>query len=183
MAFVQGHCDSVACQHFQTSSLKPLGCLKLYFIRSFTGLKEPKFVELVMVIYVCTYNANLVLENLCDFLGLMFINQYKTFNETAFSHYTRDGIHLSKRGTSAYLKLLSGHLLGTSCSLGWPYVLCILIICYLSCFQLIVWFEGWIWILIVSVPDLCILFTFLQLFVPTVVSKTTKPSVVDMGKN
>ena len=54
--------------------------------------------------------------------------------------------------------LLSGHLLGTSCSLGWPYVLCILIICNLSCFQL--WFEGWIWILIVSVPGLCILFTF-----------------------
>ena len=53
--------------------------------------------------------------------------------------------------------LLSGHLLGTSCSLGWPYVLCILIICNLSCFQL--WFEGWIWILIVSVPGLCILFT------------------------
>ena len=54
--------------------------------------------------------------------------------------------------------LLSGHLLGTSCSLGWPYVLCILIICNLSCFQL--WFEGWIWILIVSVPGLCILFTY-----------------------
>lgn len=53
---------------------------------------------------VCTYSANLILENLCDFLGLMFINQYKIFNETAFSHYTRDGIHLSRRGTSAYLK-------------------------------------------------------------------------------
>ena len=33
-----------------------------------------------------------------------------------------------------------------------------LTICNFSYF--LVWFEGWIWVLIVSVPDLCIIFTF-----------------------
>ena len=36
--------------------------------------------------------------------------------------------------------------------------LCILLICNLSCFPS--WFKGWIWVLIVSVPGLCILITF-----------------------
>ena len=36
--------------------------------------------------------------------------------------------------------------------------LCILTICNISYFPF--WFEGWIWALIASVPDLCILFTF-----------------------
>ena len=56
-------------------------------------------------------------------------------------------------------RLLCGHLLGYSCSLGWPYVLFVLLL-----FVLLVItgfdFEGWIWVLIASVPDLCILFTF-----------------------
>ena len=55
--------------------------------------------------------------------------------------------------------LLSGHLLGNSCSLGLPYVLIIfslLVILVISRFA----FEGWIWVLIASVPGLCILFTF-----------------------
>ena len=34
----------------------------------------------------------------------------------------------------------------------------ILTLCNLSYF--LFWFEGWIWILIASVPDFCILFTF-----------------------
>ena len=49
-------------------------------------------------------------------------------------------------------QLLSGHHLENSCSLGGSYVLfCILTI--ISHFG----YEGWIWVLTVSVPDLCIL--------------------------
>ena len=44
------------------------------------------------------------------------------------------------------VELLSGRLLGKSCSLGLPY------------FSF--GFEGWIWVLIASVPDPCILFYF-----------------------
>ena len=53
---------------------------------------------------VCVLNANIMLENLCDFLGLMYINQYKSFNDTAFLYYVHDGIHFSRKGTSKYLK-------------------------------------------------------------------------------
>ena len=52
--------------------------------------------------------------------------------------------------------MLSGQLLGNSCSLG-------------SFVSLVIsrfGFEGWIWVLIASVPDLCILFTFISLHVP-----------------
>ena len=51
---------------------------------------------------------------------------------------------------------LSGHVLGKSCSLGRPYVLFVfrlLVILVISCFG----FEGSIWVLISSVPGLCIL--------------------------
>ena len=56
-------------------------------------------------------------------------------------------------------RLLSGHLLGNSCSFDKPYVfsssvtICISV---LSRFG----FEGWIWVLIASVPDLCIVYCF-----------------------
>ena len=55
-------------------------------------------------------------------------------------------------------RLLSGHLLGNSCSLGWPYVLFVFwlfVILVMTRFG----FEGWIWVLIASVIDLCIRFT------------------------
>ena len=51
--------------------------------------------------------------------------------------------------------LLSGLLLGNSCSLSW------LTICSLSTLTICKFsfgFEGWIWVLTASVPDLCILF-------------------------
>ena len=50
------------------------------------------------------------------------------------------------------------HLLGNSCSLVDHMLSSILTICniFISRFG----FEGWIWILIATVPDLCILFTF-----------------------
>ena len=55
-------------------------------------------------------------------------------------------------------RLLSCHLLGNSCSLGWPYVLFVFwlfVILVMTRFG----FEGWIWVLIASVVDLCIRFT------------------------
>ena len=55
--------------------------------------------------------------------------------------------------------LLSGHRLGNSCSVGRPYVLLIFwlfVILVISHFG----FEGWILVLIDSVRDVCILFTF-----------------------
>ena len=53
--------------------------------------------------------------------------------------------------------LLSGHLLGNSCSFGLPYVLfCILNICNISYFPFL------FWVLIASVLDLCILLTFVK---------------------
>ena len=53
-----------------------------------------------------------------------------------------------------WFRLLSGHLLGNSCSLGLPYVVFVFrlfVILVISRFG----FEGWIWVLIASVPDLC----------------------------
>ena len=48
--------------------------------------------------------------------------------------------------------LLSGHLLGISCSLGLPYVLFVFLnICNFSYFPF--WFEGWIWVLIDSILE------------------------------
>ena len=58
------------------------------------------------------------------------------------------------------VRLLSGHILGNSCSLGWPYVLVLFflfVILVISRFG----FEGWIRVLIASVPDLCIFFIFI----------------------
>ena len=52
--------------------------------------------------------------------------------------------------------LLSGHLMGNSCSLSH----CSLTICDSSISRF--GFEGWIWVQIASVPDLCIHFTFLM---------------------
>ena len=52
--------------------------------------------------------------------------------------------------------LLSGHLLGNSCSV------CLFVILAISNFG----FEGWIWVLIASVPDLCILHTFMVFYSP-----------------
>ena len=52
-------------------------------------------------------------------------------------------------------RLLSGHLLGNSCSLCWTYVIFvfwIFIILVISRFG----FEEWSWVLIALVPDLCI---------------------------
>ena len=54
--------------------------------------------------------------------------------------------------------LLGGHILGNSGSLRWSYVLCVFrlfVILVISRFG----FDGWIWVLIASVPGLCILFT------------------------
>lgn len=53
---------------------------------------------------VCVRDANIVLQNLCDYLGLIFIPQYETFSESAFMYYARDGIHLNRRGTTTFLK-------------------------------------------------------------------------------
>ena len=53
-------------------------------------------------------------------------------------------------------RLLSGHLLGNSCSLG-----CIFTICNIR--YILFGFEGWSWVLIASVPDLCILLTLIVL--------------------
>ena len=67
--------------------------------------------------------------------------------------------------------LLSGHLFGNSCSLGWPCVLivfCLFVILVISRFGL----EGRIWVLIASVPGLCILFTFKHSIPITEISKT-----------
>ena len=52
------------------------------------------------------------------------------------------------------VEVLSGHLLGESCSL-WFIIRssCILTICNIS------YFPFWFWVLIASVSDLCILFT------------------------
>ena len=51
--------------------------------------------------------------------------------------------------------LLSGHLTRlTIC------FLCILTICIISNFPF--GFEGWIWVLVASVPDLCIMFTVFE---------------------
>ena len=58
-------------------------------------------------------------------------------------------------------RFLSGHILGNSCSLGWLYVLFVvwlIVISVISRFD----FKGWIWVLIASVPDLCIHFTFYE---------------------
>ena len=53
-------------------------------------------------------------------------------------------------------RLLSGHLLGNRCLLGsLLFVFLLYVILFISRFG----FEGWIWVLIASVPDLCILFT------------------------
>ena len=55
--------------------------------------------------------------------------------------------------------LLSGHLLENSCSLGLPCVLFVVwlfVVLVISCFG----FQGPIRVLIASVPDICILFTF-----------------------
>ena len=55
--------------------------------------------------------------------------------------------------------LLSGHLLGNSCSLDIPYVFFVFwlfVILVISRFG----FEGLFWVLIASVLDLCILLTF-----------------------
>ena len=57
-------------------------------------------------------------------------------------------------------RLLSGHLLGNSCLLDWPYVLFVFFLFVISIISRF-GFGGWIWVLIASVPDLCILFTFI----------------------
>ena len=63
-------------------------------------------------------------------------------------HLTCDHIILVRFG------LLSGHLLGISCSLvDHMFSFVILVISRFG-------FEGWIWVLVASVPDLCILLTF-----------------------
>ena len=62
-------------------------------------------------------------------------------------------------------RLLSGHLLGNSCSLDRPYVFfvfCLFVLLVISHSG----FEGWLWVLIASVADLCILFTY-TLFYPS----------------
>ena len=55
--------------------------------------------------------------------------------------------------------LLSGHLLGNSCPLGWSYVLidfCLFVILFISHFGL----KSWIWLLIAPVPVHCCSITF-----------------------
>ena len=51
---------------------------------------------------------------------------------------------------------------GGGCSLGWRCVLLVFWLCVILVISRFA-FEGWIWILIASVPDLCIHFTFLML--------------------
>ena len=55
-------------------------------------------------------------------------------------------------------QLLNGHLLGNSCSLGWPCVLCIVTICNLSYFPF--WFLG-LDLGSDCFPVLCIIFTII----------------------
>ena len=57
--------------------------------------------------------------------------------------------------------LLSGHFLGKSCSLGLPYVLFVVVILVIFRFG----FEGWICVLIASVPDLCKFLIFMYIFI------------------
>ena len=66
------------------------------------------------------------------------------------------------------LGFLGGHLLGKSCSLGRSYVLFVFllfVILVISRFG----FDGWIWVLIASVPGLCIRFTFNLSFLFTLI--------------
>lgn len=59
----------------------------------------------------CVYQANLVLENLCQFYGVIFIKQYEMFMQDAYNlnscFYSRDGIHLNYEGTWKYLKTIN----------------------------------------------------------------------------
>ena len=67
-----------------------------------------------------------------------------------FVHYT----------FSSLFGLLSDHLCGNSCPLGWPFVLivfCLFVILVISNFG----FESWICLLIAPVPVHCVLVTFL----------------------
>ena len=60
-------------------------------------------------------------------------------------------------------RFLSGHLLGNSCSLGWPYVFFVfwlLVILFISRFG----FEGWNLVMTVLVPDICIRFYFCTVY-------------------
>ena len=60
-----------------------------------------------------------------------------------------------------WLVLLSGHLLGKSCPLGWPCVLiifCLFVILVISRYGI----EGGVWFLVEPVPVHCLLVTFIQ---------------------
>ena len=73
------------------------------------------------------------------------------------------------------VRLLSGHLLGNGCSLTVDHMfsVCILTICNISYLPFGFW--GWLWVLIASVPDLCILFTLIKVFYSTLfIDKTPR---------
>ena len=103
-------------------------------------------------------NFNLIPNLAFRTMGVFFIRSkpcLKSINPTIWWHFT---LHVFKWFLVLYW-LLSGHLLGNSCSLGWPYVLFVFwlfVVLVISRFGL----RAEFWVLIASVPDLCILFTF-----------------------
>lgn len=80
----------------------------LYAVRAFGGKDSNIIVSgLLPRADVSVLQANNELENLCQFLDIIFINQLGSFADNGdfpkFSMFSRDGIHLNRKGTSRYL--------------------------------------------------------------------------------